>query len=199
MISGARNPLKRLEQVLGGTAGLTNSYADLNTLYTTAIRIDALDSNHENLLDVLRCLGVIVTTATRAPLPVINLQKLLGGRIDRYTLNHIAHSLSSVLYRGQKQGGAIRVSYPSFMDYITDRARSKVLCVDLELQNTILAECCLETLTKELKFNICGLETSHLLNSEVHDREHECELRSLHILTIAISTGLVTQPSLEWV
>jgi hypothetical protein len=168
--NGHDDPCDSLGNVLVGT-GSTDLSAVLDNLYTTAVKSATLGGGSVNLNRVLGCLGAVVVTATRTPLSVSGLGKLLRGRISLYTLNRVLRSLASVLYLDQKQSGAVRVSHPSFMDYITDPSRSKDLCVDLDEQNTILAECCLETMTKELVFNICGLETSHLLNSDIPNLE----------------------------
>ncbi|KAG9092618.1 hypothetical protein FS749_015567 [Ceratobasidium sp. UAMH 11750] len=160
------NPCRRLQKVLAG-AHLGDPSAQLDELYTTAIKSGAGSEDEDDLTDILQCLGVIIVTATRTPLSVPNLARLLRGRVPQNILGYVVRYLSSVLYIDEKRGDAIRVSHPSFMDYITDQSRSKGLCVDLEQQNTILAECCLETMTSELRFNICDLETSHLLNRDV--------------------------------
>ncbi|KAG9081756.1 hypothetical protein FS749_007415, partial [Ceratobasidium sp. UAMH 11750] len=165
-ITRGPNPSRRLNKVLTGTR-LGDPSAQLDELYTTAIKSGAGSEEEDDLADVLQCLGVIIVTATRTPLSVPNLARLLRGRIPQDILGYILQYLSPVLYIDEKRDDAIRVSHPSFMDFITNRSRSKELCVDLEQQNTILAECCLETMTSELRFNMCRLETSHLLNRDV--------------------------------
>ncbi|KAG8711757.1 hypothetical protein FRC08_015492 [Ceratobasidium sp. 394] len=165
-IMRSHNRRRCLGKVLAGTH-IGNPSAQLDELYTTAIRAGAGNEDEDDLADVLQCLGVVIATATRAPLSVPDLARLLRGRISQGTLDSVVQHLSSVLYVDQKRDNAVRVSHPSFTDYITDKSRSKELCVDLEEQNAMLAECCLETMTKELRFNMCGLETSHLLNQEV--------------------------------
>ncbi|KAG8711758.1 hypothetical protein FRC08_015493 [Ceratobasidium sp. 394] len=165
-ITHSVNRRRCLDKVLAG-AHLGNPSAQLDELYTTAIKAGAGNEDEDDLADVLQCLGVVIATATRAPLSVPDLARLLRGRVSQDTLDAAVKHLSSVLYIDQTRGNAVRVSHPSFMDYITDKSRSKELCVDLEQQNTMLAERCLETMTKELQFNMCGLETSHLLNQEV--------------------------------
>ncbi|KAG8704494.1 hypothetical protein FRC08_002201 [Ceratobasidium sp. 394] len=160
------NPCRRLNMVLTSTHQSSSS-AQLDNLYTTAIKTRPENEVDEDFDDVLRCLGAVIVTATRTPLSIPSLAQLLRGRISERALNYSIQRLSSVLYIDGKRDNAVRVSHPSFMDYIIDYSRSKELCVDLEKQNTMIAECCLETMTKELRFNICDLETSHLLNQEV--------------------------------
>ncbi|KAG8792413.1 hypothetical protein FRC12_006186 [Ceratobasidium sp. 428] len=158
----------RLNQVLA-SAHANNSFTGLDMLYTTAITTSALDGADDNMKYIMKCLGVVIVTATRTPLSVSGLAQLLRGGIPHKVLSRVLDSLSSVLYEDRKQGNVVRLLHPSFMDYITDSLRSKELCIDLEQQNTILAECCLRIMNDCLKFNICGLETSHLLNSQVQD------------------------------
>ncbi|KAG8741329.1 hypothetical protein FRC10_002991 [Ceratobasidium sp. 414] len=157
------NPCRRLEQVLvGGRVG--DSSAELDKLYAIAVKTGAADEDEDELADVLQCLGIVVATATRTPLPMSSLVGLLRGKMSPYTVDHVVRRLASVLYLDPNQDDAIRVSHPSFMDYITDRSRSRELCVDLDKQNALLAECCLQTMTKELRFNLCNLESSHWFN-----------------------------------
>ncbi|KAG9098200.1 hypothetical protein FS749_004409 [Ceratobasidium sp. UAMH 11750] len=153
---------KRLEQVLTGTR-----LADIDALYTTAIEASVPDAGGDNMQDMLGCLGAVVVTATRTPLSAINLAAILRGHISLDVLERVLASLSSVLYVDEKLGNIIRIFHPSFMDYITTRSRSKHLCVDLEHQNTILAESCFQVMASDLRFNICGLETSDLFNNDI--------------------------------
>ncbi|KAG8722371.1 hypothetical protein FRC09_006346 [Ceratobasidium sp. 395] len=166
LILGGFDRNKRLSQVLAGTH-ISNSSADLDVLYTTAVKTSALDGSDDNMEYTMKCLGAVVVTATRTPLSLSSLTQLLRGHVSYQVLSHVLGSLSSVLYVDHQQDGAIRVSHPSFMDYITDPSRSKELCVDLEKQNTLLAELCFEVMNRELGFNMCALETSCLLNSDI--------------------------------
>ncbi|KAG8724228.1 hypothetical protein FRC09_020732 [Ceratobasidium sp. 395] len=157
---------KRLEQILTG-AHTGSLSAQLDVLYTTAVRNSALDGGDDNMELIMKCLGVVIVTSTRTPLSIPSLAQILGEGITYPVLNRVLGSLSSVLYEDQKQGNVVRILHPSFMDYIIDSSRSKQLCIDLEQQNTILAKCCLRALNEGLRFNICDLETSHVLNSQV--------------------------------
>ncbi|KAG8718490.1 hypothetical protein FRC09_012599 [Ceratobasidium sp. 395] len=162
--------LKRLDQVLSGS-----ELADIDLLYTTMIKSSMLDAGGDNMDCMLECLGAVVATAQRAPLSVANLVLLLQNQVSKGVLERVVGSLSSVLYIDQNLNDVIRISHPSFMDFITDRSRSKELCVDLERQNTLLAECCFRVMVDGLKFNICGLETSDRFNSDVQDLDNRVQ------------------------
>ncbi|KAG8723033.1 hypothetical protein FRC09_005014 [Ceratobasidium sp. 395] len=155
---------RRLDQVLSGS-GL----ADIDLLYTTAIKASMLDAGGDNMDCMLQCLGAVVVTATRTPLSVSNLALLLQDRVSEDVLDQVVGNLSSVLYVDRNLGDAIRIFHPSFMDFVIDRSRSKELCVDLQQQNVLLAEHCFGVMADGLKFNMCGLETSNRFNSDVQD------------------------------
>ena len=57
--------------------------------------------------------------------------------------------------------------HSSFRDYLTDPQRSKKFYIDTSLHRNDLAFATLQVMKAELKFNICHLESSYLLNSEV--------------------------------
>ncbi|KAG9087139.1 hypothetical protein FS749_003139 [Ceratobasidium sp. UAMH 11750] len=156
------NKRERLKLVLAGS-----QLADIDTLYTTAIRASVPDESNDNMEYMLMCLGAVVCTATRAPLSAANLAMLLQGQVAPGVVEDVLGSLSSVLYVDEKLGNVVRVSHPSFLDYITTPSRSQGSCVDLKQLNILLAQCCLEVMADNLKFNICGLETSDRLNCEI--------------------------------
>ncbi|QRV96476.1 hypothetical protein RhiJN_24494 [Ceratobasidium sp. AG-Ba] len=153
---------KRMKLLTSGT-----HLTSIDELYTTILKANSIRADRENMEDMLACLGVIISTSMRSPLPIPSLASLLDGDPSQMALEDTVKRLGSVLYADEKLGGAIRVSHPSFMDYITTVARSKDLCVDLERQNRIISKCCLCTMQRELKFNICGLNTSATSDKDV--------------------------------
>ncbi|KAG8712341.1 hypothetical protein FRC09_019984 [Ceratobasidium sp. 395] len=163
-IAAGYDKRKRLDLVLSGS-GL----ADIDSLYTTAISASMPGAEGDNKAYMLQFLGAVIATATRTPLSVTDLALLLRSRVSQDVLEPVLASLLSVLYVDHDRDDAVRVSHPSFMDYITDRTRSNNWYIDLDEHNTILAECCLEIMAESLKFNICGLETSDVFNSDVQD------------------------------
>ena len=62
---------------------------------------------------------------------------------------------------------ALRVCHPSFLDFISTQARSQEFWTDPEMLDTMMAQRCLAILNAGLKFNICGLESSHQRNDEI--------------------------------
>ncbi|KAF8602950.1 WD40 repeat-like protein [Ceratobasidium sp. AG-I] len=165
-ISDAVNVDQRLKQLVEGTGSSGSSYR-LDVLYTAAIRQSMESEDPDNVEYTRQCVAVIVATASRTPLPVSALEALLCDKFGAGVLRYVVDGLGSVLYEDRKNGDAVRVYHPSFADYITNPARSKEFHVTAESINTTLAECCMSIMMRELRFNICGLGTSHLLNRDI--------------------------------
>ncbi|KAG8704636.1 hypothetical protein FRC08_002124, partial [Ceratobasidium sp. 394] len=163
-IANGYNECERLELVLAGSR-----LADIDDLYTTAIKASVRDDSADNMEYMLKCLGAVVVTATRAPLSAANLAMLLQRQVAPGVVERVLGSLSSVLYVDAKLGNVVRISHPSFMDYITTPSRSQSLYVDLKQHNTLLARCCFQVMASNLRFNICGLESSAVFNRDVPD------------------------------
>ncbi|QRV77779.1 WD40-repeat protein (notchless protein), related protein [Ceratobasidium sp. AG-Ba] len=180
--------LKRLEQLTD-----RKHLVAIDKLYETILTDRDTAGDDESAEELRSYLGIIVAVSMRRALPIMVLSPLMGKQASRAAIQGVVDRLSSVLYIDQTFGGAIRISHPSFMDYLTDRARSKDLCVDLAEKNTMLANACLQTMRDELKFNICGLETSDRLNRDIPDLDartqraispqliYACEFWSSHL------------------
>ncbi|KAG8721356.1 hypothetical protein FRC09_008018 [Ceratobasidium sp. 395] len=165
----------RLDQMLQlrQSTGTLRPFAGLDELYATAIRNGIGDESEDNRTTIQLCIGAIVTTSSRAPLPISDLGRLLSKQVHTNTLRTVVKVLSSVLYEHGGPGGPVRVYHPSFEDYITDRARSGDFYVDLRHHNFLLAESSLDTMLTELRFNICELETSYVVNIHVPSLEQQ--------------------------
>ena len=59
--------------------------------------------------------------------------------------------------------------HTSFRDFLTNKEKSGEFCVGLRDAHRQLAHSCLGLLLKDLKFNICNLESSYLANKDVKD------------------------------
>lgn len=175
-IGGGHDMDTRLKQVLDGTQSAQGS-KPLDMLYTTAINLCVGDHSEDNVKNVKQCLGIIVATAGRTPLSVANLELLLSGWVASGVFRSVVKGLGSVLYEDGKLNDAVRVYHPSFADFILDPSRSNIFHANPEEHNAILAECCLGTMMRGLKFNICQLETSYVLNRDIADLETRVQTR----------------------
>ncbi|QRV82528.1 hypothetical protein RhiJN_10543 [Ceratobasidium sp. AG-Ba] len=158
------NKLKRLETLIAGQGA-----GAIDALYTTILTAKETFGDEDNAKEMREYLSLIIVTSIRDTVSVATLVKLMGKGTSQEALQGTINRLSAIIYIDDQAGHAIRVSHPSFLDFITDRTRSEELCVKLEHYNTILAKRCLETMKQELTFNICGLETSEMLNRDISD------------------------------
>ena len=179
-ILNSHRPKSRFDLIIGGT-GLSQTSSPLDTLYTTAIETSLGDGGADDTECVQECLGAIIVCSTRTPLSIASLSDLLGQEVEMSALQSVVDSLGSVLFIDHAQGGVVRVYHHSFTDYMISSAPLKFR-VDLERRNTDIARCCLRTMIAGLKFNICGLETSHIPNSQISALDARIDARiSLHL------------------
>ena len=61
--------------------------------------------------------------------------------------------------------------HTSLHDFMTNEEKSSIFYVDLHIAHQQLAHSCLDLMLTELKFNICGLESSYLENKDVEGLE----------------------------
>jgi hypothetical protein len=154
------DPKKALATILGG--GVANN---LDELYAVALRNSADWGNETFAQDALSVLGTIVLSME--PLTDTTMDKLLGFEHGRSA--EVLEYLGCVVQWGQ--GQPIRILHASFSDYLTDPKRSgrNVWCVDSQIQSKSLALGCLRVLNSQLRFNLCHLEDSNILNANVPD------------------------------
>jgi hypothetical protein len=108
----------------------------------------------------------------------------------------ITQSMGSLLSGVNQDGAPVRALHSSFFDFLTDENRSKSYYVDASRQNWTLTLSTFRVM-KELRFNICGLNTSHLRNSDYPDLparikkaigphlSYSCRFWSAHLVSAA--------------
>ncbi|KIK14326.1 hypothetical protein PISMIDRAFT_67605, partial [Pisolithus microcarpus 441] len=108
---------------------------------------------------------------TLEPLPMTALDRMrkkYPNKEDRYDMALILEFTSPVLSGITDCSSPVRPLHASFYDFLMDHSRSGVYCVATP-DTKDLAFATLWTLCDELRFNICGLESSYLANVEVLD------------------------------
>jgi hypothetical protein len=97
---------------------------------------------------------------------------------------------------------ALRVCHPSFLDFISTQVRSQEFWTNPEVLDTMMARRCFSIMKASLKFNICGLQSSHQRNDEIPDlKEHipeELQYSAVHWLDhLSRSCGLGNDEKLK--
>ncbi|KAF8736526.1 WD domain, G-beta repeat, partial [Rhizoctonia solani] len=157
----------RLEAILNSSSKLASRHADIDNLY--ALILDAavydtnLDSEQEQTLAI-----VWTAICAREPVDVHTVGALTGIRAAKVQV--LLQSLYSVLHVSQVTG-TITTLHASFLDFTFNEARSTKFYCDEAKHSQLLAERCFEVMKDQLRFNICGLETSFIPDSTVQDLE----------------------------
>lgn len=142
---------------------------------------------------------------TKEPLSVSAHSKMYCGSDDAELVMLITQSMGSLLHGVNQTDTPVRALHASFFDFLTDESRSKSYCVDVSQQNRNLTFLTLQVMKRELRFNICGLKTSHLRNSDVPNLHahiqkvihphlsYSCRFWSDHLVTTAYDSKILCE------
>ncbi|KIK27129.1 hypothetical protein PISMIDRAFT_66777, partial [Pisolithus microcarpus 441] len=108
---------------------------------------------------------------TLEPLPMMELnymRSLFPHKDEHYDVAIILRFMAPVLRGVGDRISLVQPLHASFYDFLTDRSRNEVYFIDTSNHGD-LTYASLQVLGRELRFNICGLESSYLSNSQVPD------------------------------
>lgn len=162
------NLTQRIEDVLSMASSTeTEAHRRIDDLYTAVLRA-SLD-NKELGRREKKNIRVVLDTAVCAkePMSVTTMAKLVGLRDEQDIADALQH-LRSVLHVSDGTG-LISTLHASFPDFMRDRDRSGKLCCNVAEHSRQLALGCFSTMQLLLRFNICGLESSFVLDKSVPD------------------------------
>ncbi|KAF8704645.1 WD domain, G-beta repeat, partial [Rhizoctonia solani] len=156
----------RLETFLISSSNPGFRHSDIDRLYTTileaAVHQPGLNPDEQQQMRLILCTAV----CAREPVNIHTLAALTG--IKARKVNTLLQPLYSVLHVLQANP-VITTLHSSFPDFMFDKARSANFYCDEAKHSQLLAERCFEVMEDQLRFNICGLETSFVADSEVQD------------------------------
>jgi hypothetical protein len=185
---GGLRPTELLISLCSSTRGLDGLYF--------AVLSQSFDPNNAVVIARFKAvMGRILVT--KEPLSVSAHSEMYCGSDDAELVTLITESMGSLLSGVNQADAPVRALHASFFDFLTDENRSKSYYVDASQQNWNLTLSTFRVMKKELRFNICGLKTSHLRNSDVPDLHtrikkailphlsYSCRLWSTHLLSTA--------------
>jgi hypothetical protein len=157
-------PDEQLDLVLRGDLGEEGDA--INRLYQRILDV-SFENADDQILDALRAvLGTVVLA--KVPLRRNDLAQFFSTPVKETVVDLILNKLSSVLSIGSTDQ-LIHICHLSFVDFICNPTHSRKYFIDRATRSAIFASSCFRLMSVELKFNICGLETSHLRNDKVRD------------------------------
>ncbi|KAJ7190648.1 WD40-repeat-containing domain protein, partial [Mycena pura] len=136
----------------------------LDSLYSTALRNSGPWDDGTFRHDACAVLSCIILG--RIPMTDKTIDMLLGS--DRPSAGVLKYFGCVIQW---SVGAEARTLHASFADYLTDSTRSggEPWAVDTKLGQHSLSAACLRILATELRFNICCLEDSRVLNADILD------------------------------
>jgi len=148
---------------------LINSATTLDALYDTILR-EICPENDDDEIQVFRSvmaqiLGLFEPLSLDALTTIRN--HFPGGLTDADDVGSVVKHMGSLLTGVTTHNVPIRPLHSSFLDYLTDHSRSNDFFINTSLHRNDLAFATLHVMKAELCFNICKLETSYLLNSDI--------------------------------
>jgi hypothetical protein len=162
----------QLELVLRGDIGEGNHVAEL---YEKIIKFSFPEPSD----DVRNIFKLVVSTIVlaKAPLRIDDVAKILEKK--RSEVDLILSRLSSVI-SGRSTDQCLRIGHLSFTQFICNSERGskpdlKWFVIDRDTGSQELAMACFRLMEDGLQFNICGLQSSDLLNDEVVDLSQRIE------------------------
>ncbi|CAE6446644.1 unnamed protein product, partial [Rhizoctonia solani] len=159
--------LLRLKRLLKNQKSRVTDHFD--ALYTKVLKAVVLEDEDEVKDTYLRGISIILATSEREHLNIPEMfhRLLIASRIDQLTLDYITKNLSPLLII--MEGRRFRFYHSNFKDFIAQSSRSGDFFILPDRCEAELAACCFEVMERDLRFNICELETSYLRNNEVPD------------------------------
>ncbi|KAJ1309343.1 hypothetical protein OPQ81_006122 [Rhizoctonia solani] len=163
-------PLSRLQQVIENRKSPVTE--DFDTMYASALKVAMSDPNDDTKEAYYRCIGAVLVTSEHKPLAILDLQYplVVDDQIGQGTLERIISSLGPLIFIADGQD--VRFHHSSFKSYAINNIFHSDHRFSLETRESSIANCCIKVMQHDLRFNICGLESSHLLNSEVPNLKH---------------------------
>jgi hypothetical protein len=157
-------PKHQLDLVLQGDFGKEGDA--VNGLYRRILDVSFEDSDPRVVDAFLAIVGTIVLA--KVPISRADVASFLILPVEESDIDFILDKLSSVISIG-KTDRMIHVCHLSFADFICDTTGYPKYAIDRAIHSRNLALACFQMMKSGLKFNICGLETSDLLNDQVQD------------------------------
>ena len=176
-----RVPKEAFDEIMSHTAGSGRTLLD--EMYTTFLK-DLIRGSEER--HVVFCSVMRQILWLKEPLPISALNSLhdeFPRSIDHYPVNFVLDFMASLLAGVTNESTPVRPLHGSFYDFLLDKKRSREFFIEQRDVHRDLAVASLSIMQAGLRFNICGLETSYLCNSEVVGLEKKVEENiSLHLL-----------------
>ncbi|KAL5525989.1 hypothetical protein ACEPAG_7327 [Sanghuangporus baumii] len=153
-----RRTLQRLAKDIESVGGY-----GLDSLYETVLEGSGIWQDVDSKDDGTEILGFMLLA--KEAMSSVDIGAFLG--LEEDTIDRILGRLRSVV--SYEPGKPVRLHHASFADYLlsSDRSGGKLWYIDETKEKQAVTERCFGVMAENLRFNICGIETSFLCNKEL--------------------------------
>ena len=154
-------PVEQLKEILSSK---NSTLSSLDNLYQTVLKQNVDHDDPKAMAQFQLIMGRIL--AAKEPLSMMtwNLLRCSDDPGDLcWTIRYLGAILSGVIDADTH----VHPLHMSFHDFLLDPKRSGHFHIDIEVGHVSLAQACLQTMTRMLKFNICNLPTSYHCNDNI--------------------------------
>ena len=191
---------KRLDEIMSHAPG--DSRGLLDEMYTVILKGFTQDSSE--MLGVFQSvMRQILWSKEPLPISALNFIRDRFPRADdRYRVGGALRSLATLLSGTNDTSMPVRPMHASFYDFLLDANRSGEFFIEQVDVHRALSVACLSVMDACLRFNICGLESSHLPNAKVADLDkrvkknipshllYACQFWATHLQDVGFDVGL---------
>jgi NACHT domain len=134
----------------------------LDALYEQILNTSFPNPTASEIRMLCSVLGTVILA--KAPLSLLAIAHLLSLKVS--TVDRICNGLQSLV----RSGDTLGFHHESFVDFLIDpNRRTSKFFIMRRQESQVLTQACLRTMKENLRFNICGLESSHPLNTNIPD------------------------------
>ncbi|KIK25850.1 hypothetical protein PISMIDRAFT_96108 [Pisolithus microcarpus 441] len=168
-----RTIMERYNEIMTRDTG--DGAALLDVMYRTILE-DLVPTDRVTLARFRSVMRQIMSTFVPLRLDALNeMRNYFPSEEDRFDMTIILEFMAPLLSGISDKYSIIQPLHASFYDFLHDHSRSGVYCVDASNTgiHSSLSFASLHTLHNNLKFNICGLESSYCRNDQVAGLEEK--------------------------
>lgn len=167
------NPIERLQVVLSVQLGSIKKYAEIDGLYLAILEAAFGEEGLEDTEARNAQLVLWAAVCVREPVTILTLSELAG--ISKEKTQTMLESLRSVLYISETND-LVSTLHASFPDFIFSQERSGRFFCNEKTHGQVIARQCFGIMEAQLRFNICHLESSFILDKDVEDLDLRVQL-----------------------
>ena len=170
--NGAK-PKEAFNELMSHTPG--NGRTLLDEMYTTFLK-DLIRGSEERRMVFCSVMRQIISLKEPLPISALNFfRDKFPRRDDHYPVGFVLDYMAPLLAGTTNEYTCVRPLHASFYDFLLDEKRSREFFIEQWDVHHDLAVASLSVMHAGLQFNICGLETSYLCNSEIVGLEKKVE------------------------